>query len=327
MPTTRSPRHGSMQFWPRKRATRAYARVRSWAKSDKAAPLGFAGYKVGMTHVMINDTAKNSRTRGMEVSIPVTIIECPPLKIASVRFYKKDAYGMKVVDEIFAKVDKELGRKIPLQKKEKKLDDIKPADYADIRINVYTQPKLTSIGKKKPELFEVAIGGSNEDKFSYAKENLGKEVMVGAVFEPGQQIDIHSVTRGRGFQGAVKRFGIGLTSHKSEKDRRTPGSLGGWKGQGHFMYRIAHAGQMGYHTRTEFNKWILKISDQPEDVNPKGGFIRYGNVKNPCMIVKGSIGGASKRLIRMNTATKPNKSIPKDQPDITHISIDSKQGV
>jgi len=44
-------------------------------------------------------------------------------------------------------------------------------------------------------------------------------------------VDSKTFTKGKGFQGPVKRFGISLRSHKSEKVIRGPGSLGPWKGQ------------------------------------------------------------------------------------------------
>ena len=327
MPTTRTPRHGSMQYWPRKRAGRAYPRIKSWAGSKEAGLLGFAGYKIGMTTVFYNDTRKHSKTKGKEVAFPATIIECPPLKIASIRLYKKDTYGLKLKAEIYGDVDKELGRKIPLPKKAdpKKLDSINPEEYFDIRVNAYTQPKKSFVGKKKPELFEVGLGGTPEEKLAFAKENLGKEIPASEVFKPGEQLDVHAVSTGRGFQGPVKRFGIGLTSHKAEKARRNPGSLGGWKGQGHFMYRIAHAGQTGYHTRTEHNKWLLKIGDKPEDINPKGGFVGAGEVKSSYLLVKGSIQGPARRLVRLCHAARPNPKVPSEEPQLTYISKESKQ--
>ena len=48
----RNPRHGSMSVWPRKRARRMHARIRSWLSIKDAKPVGFAGYKVGMTHLI-----------------------------------------------------------------------------------------------------------------------------------------------------------------------------------------------------------------------------------------------------------------------------------
>jgi len=325
MPNIRKPRKGSLQFWPRKRAKRGYARVRSWAKIKEAKPLGFAGYKVGMTHAMINDNRKTSLTKGTEIFCPVTIIECPPIKTASLRFYKNTINGSKLVSEVFAdKVDKELGRKITIPKKiNKKIEDIK--DFDEIRLMVYTQPKLAGI-KKKPEVFEVGLGGNKEEQLKFAKENLGKEININDVFTEGQQVDVHAITKGKGFQGAVKRFGIGLKSHKSEKSRRTPGSLGPWKGQGHVMWKVAQAGKMGYHLRTEYNKWLIKIGNKPEEVNLKGGFLRYGIVKNPYILVKGSMSGPVKRLIRFNRAIRQSKKIPSEAPAISYLSLESKQG-
>jgi len=323
MPTIRSPRHGSMQFWPRKRAKRAYARVRSWPQGKKG-PLGFAGYKAGMTTVIIADNRKHKRIKGEEVAFPATIVECPPLKVVSIRLYKKDTYGVKIAKEIMAKPDKELARKLSVPKKDGVVPEINPEEYYDIRINVYTQPKLTGIGKKKPEIFELALGGSNAEKLDYAKEHLGKELNILDVFKDGDMLDAHAITKGKGFQGPVKRFGVAIRSHKAEKAIRNPGSLGGWKAQGHFMYRVAHAGQTGYHNRTEYNKLLMKISDKPEEVNPKGGFIRYGVVKNPCIIIKGSLQGPAKRLIRFNTATRPIEQGV--APEIVYVSTESKQG-
>jgi len=319
MPTVRRPRFGSLAYHPRKRAKRAIARVRSWANIKDSKLLGFAGYKVGMTHLMITDNNPNSMTKGETISLPTTIIECPPLKAASIRFYKKTIDGLKVVSDVFAEnLDKELERKITIPKKSKK-EEIK--DFDDITLLIYTQPKLTGIGKKKPELFEVAIGGKKEEKLNYAKNILGKEINIKDIFEEGTQLDIHAITKGKGLQGPMKRFGIGRKRHKSEKGTRNPGSLGGWKGQVNIMWKIPHAGQMGYFQRTEYNKWLLKIEEKPENINPKGGFTRYGLIKNPYILIKGSIAGPKKRLIRFNVATRPHKNIPKEAPAIKQVVI------
>ncbi len=326
MPKAHKPRSGSMQFWPRKRAKRQYTKVRSWAKVDKVMPLGFAGYKAGMTHLHIVDNRKASTTKGEEIFCPVTVIECPPLKIWGIKFYKKSVYGLKTVSQIVTKTDKELGRKISLAKKtnENKLNEIKPEQFDDVRLLVHTQPKLIGL-KKKPEIFEIAIGGTKEEKLEYAKNILGKDLFINNVFNEGEQLDIHSVTKGKGLQGPVRRFGIMIRQHKSEKAIRNPGSLGGWCGQGHIMYRVAHAGQMGYHTRTEYNKLLIKIGTDPKMIIPKGGFKNYGLIKNAYILVKGSVPGARKRLIRFNKAIRPNKLIPTEAPTITYISLSSKQ--
>jgi large subunit ribosomal protein L3 len=316
-----------MQFWPRVRARRAYPRIHAWPAAKEAKPLGFAGYKVGMTHLIVTDNRPNSKTKGQDISCPATIIECPPLKVVSVRMHKKHAYGSRVAAEVAAnKADKDLQRTMPLPKKDpaQKLAQIDPKHYDDCTILVHTQPRMTAIGKKKPEVFELAIGGSVEEKFAYAKEMLGKELKVEDVLKEGQQLDVHSVTKGKGYQGPVKRFGVSIRQHKSEKTKRGPGSLGGWRGQGHVMYRVAHAGKMGYHSRTEHNKQLLKISSDAGKINPSGGFIRLGPVKGSYLLLKGSVSGPAKRLIRLSAATRENKGFTKDAPAVQHISVESR---
>ena len=328
MSRVRKPRAGSMQFWPRARAKHSYARIRKWVQGKEAKPLGFAGYKVGMTHLLINDNRQHSLTKGAEIFCPVTIVECPPIKTASIRFYKNTPHGLKLLSEFFTEnFSKELERKITTPKKKNKdaAAGTQAEGFDSIRMLCYTQPSLTSIGKQKPEIFEIAIGGDKEQQLGYAKEKLGKEIKINDVFREGQQLDAHSLTKGKGFQGPVKRFGVQLRHHKSEKSRRNPGTLGAWRAQGHIMWRVAHAGKMGYHLRTEYNKWLIKIGNKPEEINTKGGFLHYGDVKNPYIIVKGSIAGSQKRLIRFTEATRPGKNIP-EAPQITYTSTESKQG-
>ncbi|MBN1157276.1 50S ribosomal protein L3, partial [Candidatus Woesearchaeota archaeon] len=306
MPVTRVPRRGSMAFWPRKRAKSEVARVRSWANIKDAKLLGFSGYKAGMTHILMTDNNPNSLNKGKDIFCPVTVVECPPAKAFSLRFYKKTPNGLAVSSQIFAEnVDKDLERKLKNPKGKKKLEDIK--EFDDLTVVVHTQPKLTGIGKKKPEIFEIHIGGNKEKKLEYAKGILGKEIKIEDIFSEGDFTDIHAVTRAKGIQGPVKRFGVAIRQHKAEKTKRGPASLGAWCGQGKMMYRVAHAGQMGYWRRIEHSKQILRIGNKPDEINPKGGFKHYGNVKNGYVLFKGSVAGASKRLIRFNVATRAKK--------------------
>ena len=90
MPTRKSPRKGSLQFWPRKRAAKFLPSV-NWDAIDSGKNLkGFICYKAGMVSVAVKDNTPNSMTKGKEIVIPATILECPPLKIFSVRFYKNN---------------------------------------------------------------------------------------------------------------------------------------------------------------------------------------------------------------------------------------------
>ncbi len=78
-----APRHGSLGFLPRKRARYMKGKkYRNWL--DRAgAPkfLGFAGFKVGMTHIAYIEDQKTSPFLGKELIKPVTIVETPPLVI------------------------------------------------------------------------------------------------------------------------------------------------------------------------------------------------------------------------------------------------------
>jgi large subunit ribosomal protein L3 len=320
MPNISVPRRGSMQFYPRKRASRTFARVRYRLPSDQVAE--FAGYKVGMTHVGIVDNGQNSATKGEEISMAVTVLECPPLKVLGVRGYKNGlAFKQIMADQL----DKHLGRRLRIPKSKGKSDFASLEGCDSLTLVVHTQPHLAGFGKKVPDVFEVVLGGSKEAQVAKARELLGKEIPVNSVFADGQTVDVHAITKGKGYQGPVKRFGIGLRSHKSEKTKRGPGSLGGWSAQGHVMYRVAHAGQMGYHQRKELNKWVVQIGTDPKRVNPKGGFVRYGLVKSQYMLLKGSVPGSAKRLIRMTRAVRANRKIPHEAPSIEYVSLESKQ--
>ncbi len=328
------PRAGSRMIWPRKRAKKSYTRIRNMSIKalhfKDAKPLGFGGYKAGMTHAIIIDNRAKSLTKGTGISVPVTVLECPPMRVASIRLYKRDTNGMHVVSEIFySKPDKDLSRKMDISKKsdsEKKLQEAeqKIDSFQDIRVIVHTRPGSTGFGKKKPDVFELPIGGNVKEKFNWAKEHLGKEIGVENIFSPGNQVDVHGVTKGKGFQGPVKRFGVTLRSHKSEKTRRGPANLGSWTPH-HVGWEIAHAGQMGYHARTDYNKIILKISNKTEEINPKGGFVKYGLVRSPYVLVRGSVPGCPKRLVIFTCAIRPDKVAPKDAAEIEYINIESKQ--
>jgi len=326
MSTRRKPRDSSLQYWPRKRAKSEVARVRAWANAKDTKPMGFAGYKAGMTHVLVTDNRAKTETTGETLSIPVTVVECPPLKVISVILYKKSGYGFTVSSQIISdKLDKELSKTISIPKKtNKKIEDVKPEDFDDLKILVHTQPKLVSgIGKKKPELFELALGGKKEDKLNFAKEKMNNELSVNDVFAEGQQVDIHAISKGKGLAGPVKRHGIGLKSHRSEKSRRA--AVLGSEGDAKVRFYAHQSGQCGYHLRTEYNKWLLKIAGADE-VTPKGDFLRYGKLKNTVALIKGSLPGPTKRLIRFNHSIRPTKRIPKEAPPVEHISQKSRQG-
>jgi len=326
------PKRGSMGYSPRKRAQSPIPKFNSWPEGgDKPKLQGFAGYKAGMTHAFLVDFRPTSTTSGQEHQVPVTVIETPPVKVAAVRFYERTSGGLKSIGEAWVKkLDKDLGRRLCIPKKHdqdeafKKADDV---DVEDVRAIVYTQPKLvTGIPKKSPEVMEIRIGGGTvEERIEYARSILGKTLTIKDYTMEGQMVDVAAVTKGKGFQGAVKRWGVKLLVRKNRKHRRMAGTLGPWNPS--FVRReVPQGGQVGYHQRTEYNKRILKIGENGEEITPNGGFLHYGNIKNSYIIIHGSVPGPTKRLIRFRDPVRFHH-VETQHPDLTYISLESKQGV
>lgn len=311
------PRRGSIQFWPRKRAKHAVARIRSWTSQPAAKPLGFIGYKAGMLHVVVRDNRSRALTKGEPISVASTVIECPPLFVAGLVYYTLSPFGWKTAGTVLAeKVPLQLSRKVPLPKKKGKApDDIKEA--GDVRLLVCSLPPQ-STGSKKPKMLEVGLGGSLEQKLGYAKSMLGKEIALTDVFAEGNIVDIHGITKGKGFQGTVKRFGVPIRQHKAEKTKRGIGTLGPWH-PNRVRFSVPQSGKMGYHLRTEYNKRILKVGIDGKAVTPQSGFLQYGLVHQPYLLLHGSVSGSRKRAIVMTTALRPDTKLPKEAPEIVTI--------
>ena len=291
MSAPKSPRKGSLQFWPRKRASKLLPSV-NWNVINSGKNLkGFICYKVGMASAFVKDNTEHSMTKGKKIAVPVTIMECPKMKILSVRFYKNG----QVANEILAEnPDKELTSVIKLPKAKKgKIEDVKPDSYDDIRIIAYSEVKKTNI-KKTPDIIEIGLSGSLDEKLNYVKDKLNKEISISEIFEKGQLADARGLTKGKGLSGPVKRFGITLKQHKSEKGRRRPGSLGPWH-PARVIFRVPMAGQLGMFTRVVYNNKIIQIG-KPEEMNLKNR-TNYGDVKTDYMIIRGSIQGPHKRQI------------------------------
>jgi large subunit ribosomal protein L3 len=103
----------------------------------------------------------------------------------------------------------------------------------------------------------------------------------------------------------VRRFGIGLKFHKTEKGVRRPGTLGPWH-PARVTFRVSNAGQTGFHTRIVYNNIIISSGKIHEkNINIPEGFHKYGNIKTDYLILKGSIPGAIKRPILITSAQRP----------------------
>jgi large subunit ribosomal protein L3 len=328
------PRRGSLAYSPRKRAKSEVPRIRSWLEEDKARMAGFAGYKAGMTHVMMIDDRPRSLTEGMEISMPVTVLEVPPMNVVAVRAYESYNGGLRPAGEAWAEnLSEDLSRAMTAPKKTRgdSLADLEALgdDIADVRILTHTNPILISgVPKKMPDLMEMAVnGGSMADRLKFAGGLLGQQVPITDVFELGDLLDVTAVTKGKGTQGPVKRWGIAIAKRKHARTgkKRHVGNLGPWH-PAHISWRVPQLGQMGYHQRTENNKRLMFIGTDGAEITPDGGFPGYGMVRNQYVLIKGSLPGPIKRLVRMRHAIRPGMNFVK-APEFLYVSKESKQGV
>jgi large subunit ribosomal protein L3 len=316
MPARRRPGQGSKAFSPRVRAKRIYPRMRSWTPSKDAKPLGFAGWKAGMSHVIMVDSNPNSTTKGQQISRAITILECPPISVFGFRCYSKNKTSFDVFSDVLSK---NLSRAIKISKTPRKVEEQIakiPKGISRINLICHTNP----VFKKKPEIFELAIGGTFDDQMKYAKEILGKEIKISDVFKEGDLIDVFAVTKGRGFEGPVKRWNVKTLGRKFQMMARHVGSLGNTE-PGKVRSTVPQSGQTGFQTRFDLNKRILKITN---GFAVKGGLINYGDVKSDAVLVEGCMPGSKKRLIRFRPAIRPIKVHP---IEIKSVSMESKQGV
>ena len=321
MPAVKRPLHGSRAFYPRVRARKAYPRVKSWGTLAEAKPLGFAGFKAGMTHAQVVDTNTNSKTKGQVVVRAVTVLDCPPISVFGFNIYSKTPYGLKTTATILSeKLDKNLERKYGAKKikpSEEKLKNVNKVSA--VRLLVHTKPGF----KKTPEVFELGVGGTPEKQLEYAKRIIGKELKASEILKAGDYVDVFANSKGKGFQGPVKRFGVRILGRKFQQMHRHTGSLGTTE-PGKIRSTVPAAGQMGWQSRMEFNKKILQIGDGKK-VAVAGGFLRYGNISGEAVVIDGSVVGTSKRLVRLRLSIRaPQTRYP---VDLKSLSLHSKQGV
>ena len=308
-----APKHGSLAYLPRGRAKRPLSKIHYWPQIEADAPtlLGFSGYKAGMSYIYTISDKVGSPRYSQEVFTPITYVETPPMIVCGFRAYSPTINGLKAFSEVWTtNIPKEIQKLSPFLKNvnpktslnviESSLDQI-----SEFRAILSTIPSLAAVSQKKPDVFEVKVdGGTKKEQVNYLKDLLGKKVEITDVFKEGQFVDVIAVTKGKGIQGPVKRWGVKKLPHKSNKKVRGVGTLGAWMPH-YVMYTVPRAGQMGFHQRTERNKRILKMAKDGEAITPLGGFPHYGEIKQDYLIMQGSVPGSPKRLVKFRFAAHP----------------------
>lgn len=128
------------------------------------------------------------------------------------------------------------------------------------------------------------------------------------------RLDVIGVTKGKGFCGVIKRFGVRHLQKKSHRGYRKVGCIGGWH-PSRIRDTVARAGQLGFFHRTELNKKVYRIGKSArsgvnnnastdsdltdKNITPMGGFPHYGCVNEDFVMLKGCVVGPKKRLITL----------------------------
>merc|ERR1712142_642755 len=333
-----APRHGSMGFYPKKRAARHRGKVKAFPKDDASKPVhltAFLGYKAGMSHIVREANRPGSKVNKKDIVEAVTIIETPPMVAVGLVGYIKTPRGLRALKTVWAqhlseeckrrfyknwsKSKKKAFTKASLKwKDEVGMKQIKK--YCEVvRLIAHTQQKLLRKRQKKAHIMEIQLnGGSVADKVDYAYGMFEKTVPIMDVFAKNEMIDLIGVTKGKGFKGVTSRWHTKKLPRKTHKGLRKVAYIGAWH-PSRIQYTVARAGQKGYHHRTEINKKIyeIKMGYHQKDgklvknnaateydttdkcINPMGGFPHYGMVKQDFVMIKGCCIGPKKRVLTL----------------------------
>jgi len=362
------PRHGNLGFLPRKRCTRTHGKLRSFPNDDPTAKphlTAFMGYKVGSTHISRDLNRQGSGLHLKEICEQVSYIETPPVVVAGIVGYKETVNGLKTHTTVWAsklgeeyrrnlikgwyKSKKKAFTKYSLAEDFSKKNDEKLKAMGEVctvvRVIVHTQPKLTpQLGRKKAQVMEIQInGGSAADKVKFAQGLLEQTVSVSSVFKKDELVDQVGITKGKGFQGVVKRWGVRKLPRKTHKGLRKVACIGSWH-PARVSYTIARAGQMGFHHRTKYNNKVFMVGKElahaegkvqgktefdltEKGVNPMGGFPHYGLIRNEFLMIKGNVIGPQKRLVLLRKSLYPKTNrVATEETKLKFIDTSSKLG-
>ena len=176
------------------------------------------------------------------VSHPVTVIEVPVNRVVQVKTVENDGYAALQVTA-----------------------GEKPAKHLSKPVAGHFAKANVAAGKV---LQEIRLESSDE----LAQKQVGDELTV-ALFAEGQKVDVTGTSKGKGFQGGVKRWGFAMqdATHGNSLAHRAPGSIGQCQTPGRVFKGKKMAGQMGNVTRTVQSLTIVRIDEERGLILVKGG--------------------------------------------------------
>merc|ERR1711988_1345872 len=261
-----APRHGSMGFYPKKRAARHRGKVKAFPKDDASKPVhltAFLGYKAGMSHIVREANRPGSKVNKKDIVEAVTIIETPPMVAVGLVGYIKTPRGLRALKTVWAQhLSEECKRRFykNWSKSKKKAFTKASLKWKDevgkkeIEKDLAQIKKYCEVVRLIAHIMEIQLnGGSVADKVDYAYGMFEKTVPIMDVFAKNEMIDLIGVTKGKGFKGVTSRWHTKKLPRKTHKGLRKVACIGAWH-PSRIQYTVARAGQKGYHHRTEINK-------------------------------------------------------------------------
>ncbi len=174
-------------------------------------------------------------------SVPVTLIEATPNRVTQVKTIENDGYSA---------IQVTAGNK---------------------RAGLINKPQAGHFAKAN------VTAGRGLWEFRVAAEELGKfaiggELKAEEIFSVGQKVDVSGVSKGKGFQGTIKRhhFTMGDATHGNSLSHRAPGSIGQRQTPGRVFPGKKMAGHMGAVNRSSINLEVVKIDSERHLIAVKG---------------------------------------------------------
>lgn len=183
---------------------------------------GIIGKKIGMTSVFSADGR----------NVACTVVEAGPCVITQVKNEETDGY--KAVQLAY--------------------DERKPKNTPKALLGHFSKAKTTP--KKKVVEFR-----NFREEFDHLVE-VGKEINVGEVFAEGEFLDAIGTSKGKGFQGVVKRHnfgGVGQATHGQHNRLRAPGAIGACSYPSRVFKGMKMAGRTGGSRVKVINLEVMKI--------------------------------------------------------------------
>jgi len=174
------------------------------------------------------------------ISVPCTVIEAGPCFVTQIKTKDKDGY-----DSVQLGYD----------------------EKADRLVNQPLKGHFAKAGAKALRLLREFRN------FNGVKFELGQELRVDTVFAQGDTVDVSARSKGKGFQGVVRRHhfaGVGSQTHGQSDRQRAPGSIGGSSYPSRVFKGMRMAGRMGFDNVTVRNLTVLKIIPESNLILVKG---------------------------------------------------------